>query len=75
MNKNLEMVTKTASQSKNMGKEGRKKGRPTMEPEEKKQDVLVKYGAEYRSIELWNNKLENMLTILTADSELDCKSP
>lgn len=35
--------------------------------------MTLKYGAEFRSIELWNNKLENMLTILTADDEIQCK--
>ena len=74
INKNLELMTNTASESKDMKKGKQPKGRPSMQPEEQKlkdSNVMVKYGAEYRSIELWNNKLENMLTILTADSELE----
>lgn len=36
--------------------------------EERKQlDITVRYSAEYRSIEIWNDKLENMLTILQAE--------
>ena len=41
------------------------KGRPSVKREETKQlELITKYGGEYRSIEIWNHKLENMLTIL-----------
>ena len=43
------------------------KGRPSVMKQESKLEVIEKYAPEYRSIELWNRKLENMLTILQAD--------
>lgn len=51
------------------------KGRPSvMQIGETKRKLDYQYDPEYRSIEVWNQKLENMLTILQA-ADMTKKEP
>lgn len=68
MSKNFDEISKAATSSKNMAMNSKLiKGRPSILKEESKLDIVKKYSVEYRSIALWNDKLENMLVILQAD--------
>jgi len=68
VSKNFDEISKAATSSKNMTINSKTiKGRPSVIKEESKLDIVKKYSVEYRSIALWNDKLENMLVILQAD--------
>ena len=54
-------------------KNAKSRGRPSVRRDDQEMtDVRRKYQPEYRAIEMWNRKLQSMLTILTA-GEAVCK--
>lgn len=73
MNENIDKMKKTLGMGKEQKDKKKKKGRPSMLKEEDKKGVPrpVKFSSnpEYRSIENWNYKLENMLVILQAGDD------
>ena len=71
LSKNLQSAAESAQNTLNMNNQqsGSKTGkaRPSvMQIGDTKRKLDYKYDPEYRSIEVWNQKLENMLTILQA---------
>ena len=74
ISQNFNNAAKAAKDSKwNPANKGAKaKGRPSLRKEEEKQEER-RFAPEVRSIELWNRKLENMLTVLEAGAEVSSK--
>ena len=58
--------------SKPKNKSQKRTGRPSVIKEKNREEAnsLMKVKMEYRPIEIWNHKLENMYTILTAEDGL-----